>query len=256
MTTLRLLLFIFFSFAEVHIYAKDFVTLPLVTNVATEPEDCVLKSSFCSVKTSVRQKYVLVFGESEVTLDENSIVVRETSDTIALVKGMILVKAKGLTKVKTEFGSVQGEDSEFMVSREGKKVVARAIYKSLVLFPKGSKEQLELESGFKNYLSGVGKNGEAQTGIPLVWDFDKMLNMRARLFSGHKQDFKRVAKDLHEVWEKAVGQASYRHQIYAGRYIAKVEEERKVEQLKRQKVLEQEKALRKMMTERNYLDLF
>ena len=238
MKIFKTILFVLCSVLEVHVQAKGFLSLPVSTDVALEPADCVLKASVCSVTTGAREKYVLTFGTNEVTLGKNTVVIRESADTIHLVEGTIIVKSNKKTIVKCEYGKVMSQEGEYLMSREAGRVIVRAVSNPVTIIPLGSAEELNLEPGFQNWLYKVSSTGQAQSGVPLVWDFEGLVKNWARLYTGNKIDFRKKMQGFNDVWNRAVVSASLRHKLYAERMLASAEEDRKYKAELRKKDLE------------------
>ncbi|MDZ4661429.1 MAG: hypothetical protein SGJ18_07385 [Pseudomonadota bacterium] len=256
MKTLKSVLFILCSVLEIHVQAKEYISLPVAKNVGLEPSECLLKSSLCSVTTGSKEKFVLTFGTNEATLGRDTVVIRESANTIHLVKGSVLVKSDKKTIVKCEFGQVVSLDGEYLVSREAGRVMVRAILSPLTIIPKGSAEELVVEPGFQNWLYKVSQSGQAQSGIPLVWDLEDIVKTWAQLYSGNKVEFRKKMRSLNGIWSQAVISASQRHKIYAERLLASAEEDRKHRAFSQKKSDEERRQIREMMIQRNHLDLF
>ncbi len=253
----KTILFILFSFADLHIEAKEIVTLPLAKKVLMQPNECVLKSSVCVVRTQENQKYILPFGESSAILDEKSLVIRESSDTVSLVKGRVWVKAVAKSvKVKSEFGTITGEPgTEVWVERRDKKLIISVTKGMWLIHAKGAREPIRIDEGFQNWLGSVNQNGIAQTGIPRAIDFESHIYLWAKLYAGPRESFKKEVADLGELWSRAISEAASLHQAHSERYIAAVAEKKKQEEEKIRLEKEDQRRFREMLIKRNNLDI-
>lgn len=256
MKLLKSIAFLLCSVLEVQVQAKELLSLPLANKVTLEPANCLLMSSVCSVTTGSKQKFILNFGTNNAVLSQKSVVVRESADTIHILEGTILVKSNEKTTIKCEFGKIISEKGEVLVSREEGKVFVRATAQPVVIIPRGSNEELILEPGFENWLYKVTTNGQAQTGVPLVWDYEPLLKTWARLFDGNLNGFRKKTESLKEVWANAVENASFRHKNYAQRLLASAEADRQHRARVKKKEDEERRQIRELMIQRNYLDLY
>ncbi len=134
--------------------------------------------------------------------------------------------------------------------------MVRAVSNSVKIIPKGSSEELIVEPGFQNWLYKVSKTGSAQSGIPLVWDFEGIVKTWAGLYTGSKVDFRNKMHSLNKVWSQAVATASERHKLYAERTLASAEEVRRQKAIADKKDAEERRQIREIMIQKNHLDLF
>lgn len=246
----------FFTFnVHVKVNAQDYVQLLPDNKVIEEPEDCILKSSVCAIKTHWNRKFELQVGSSLVIIDGRSIVLRTGSDSIRLVRGGVWVRAIGKFRIVTEYGIIKGQDGEMWVRRKNNKVYAKATFHDLQMKPKGGHNILDLPTGFQNWLGPVDQRGAATTGMPSPIDFEDHIIRWARLFPGTAKEFTRKVRQLQKVWSDAVYSAGPFHADFVNRQLATAAEQERIEAERLRRIQEENRRLRQRFRRRNYYHL-
>jgi hypothetical protein len=239
-------LFIFFlTFSlEVRVKAGESVQLPEAKAPLMEPAGCLEEASLCAVKTREGEKFEIHAGANAIVLDQGTSVIRLSADEARLVWGTIWVKAKGSFTVKTEYGDATVKDGEFWMSRTAERITVSATSTEVVLHPRGSNEKLAVSPGEENWVSRVNRNGFAETGVPKAIAFAEHIARWARLFEGKKKTFEKDVAEFHAVWSEASRRAAEFHQDLMNRKIASIESEKARRASEKKKRLDEERKLR------------
>lgn len=232
----QILCFLISFTLEVRVHAREAVQLPIAHDVQQEPENCIIESSICAVRTRLGEKYKLVVGETSIVLDQQTTVLRLSATEVSLVAGVIWVQAQGRFIVKTEFGEAQVDKGEFWVRRANEKMFVSATDVSVLLRPRGADEQLIVERGWENWLSRVDKTGRAESGLPTPIEFVPHLERWARLHSGSRKAFEKDVGKFHSYWREASEQAAAIHKALFERKVAALEAEKDREARRRRQV--------------------
>lgn len=192
-----------------------------------EPANCVSSKLACAVRTEPNEKFEWKFGDTTLTLDRSSGVLRETTGLARLIDGTVWVQTKSKFTVRTEFGDVKLEGpGEVWVSRDDGRIVVSATSNDVILRPRGSKEDLLVEVGNENWMGKVAaKTGEAETGLPTAIPLREHIERWARLYPGKVKDFRIAVRSFHGRWSSAADKAAALHRAEFERKIASVEAE-------------------------------
>lgn len=237
MRGLRLFLFVFIFTVDVRVLAET-VRLPETRSLMQEPSGCLKDVSAsipsCAIGTGAREKATLTFGDSVITLDRSTAILRLAQNEIRLVAGQVWIKSKSTFDVRTEFGTIKVGPGEYWLDRDREKVRVGVIQGAAKLFPRGSEEVLEVTPGLENWLGKVGDKGEARRGIPVVINFKFHIERWARLYSGSLKDFEEEVRAFHEIWLPASQFASELHKTLFERKVTHLRaEHEKAEEAKR-----------------------
>lgn len=251
--TLQFLLFYIFSFFDLSIEAKEIITLPTANEVTTLPKGCLIENIPCSIMTPKKKKYEIFLGKTRIGLDEQTVVLRESTSEITLISGRIWVKIDGFTRIKSEYGHVEAQAGEFWVESKKNRTVFSNIFGELNLIPKGSSSPLKLYAGFENWLGPVDKHAQATSGIPMLISIEDHVYRWARLFPGKKTEFRKVVEEYFKEWQGHIEEASLKQEALVKRYIAH-DLEYKQQALARRKAIEKEHIrVRDMMQKRMFI---
>lgn len=213
----------------ISVQAADIISLPNQEKLIDEPQGCLRAlETFCSVRTSSREKFKLQLGQVEVVLDAATTVLIRSQDEVSLISGTIWVKAEKGFVVRSEFGQVKTAGGEFWVSRaRGEGLWATAIKEDLQLAPRGLIQEIVLQEAEENWLGRVSKDGVAQTGTPRVLDFPEHINRWARLYPGPKDTFEQEVRTFKYTWKKVSEENAKLHQDLSNRRIATIDSEKR-----------------------------
>jgi hypothetical protein len=238
-----LVFFMTFSL-EVSVHAAE-------SELLQEPHGCFASKGVCALQNINDGGFEFKIGQTIVTLDRDSSLIRKSDSEIRLVKGTAWIKAKSAFVVGTEFGTAKNlEDGDFWVTKSAQALTAIAISTDVELAPKGSIERLLISQGLQNTLGQIGFNGQATTGIPMPIPFKDHVMRWARLYRGPKKDFERQLDVFHEKWQRASEASAQINRALYDRRVASVEEAKRAEEAKRSKVEAENQALRKMFRQR------
>ncbi len=193
-----------------------------------EPSSCMTTKQVCAVRTEMNEKFAWKTGDTTLTLDRGSAVLRETPTLARLIQGTIWVETKSGFTVRTEFGDVKiAVAGEFWVSREGDRIVVSATFNDVIMKPRGSSEDILVETGSQNWLGKVAlKTGEAESGLPTAIPLKEHLERWARLYPGKVADFRVAVRSFHGRWSSAAEKSAALHKVEFERKVAAVEDER------------------------------
>ncbi len=221
------------------------------SDLQQEPHDCLSSKNVCAVQNLNEGGFEIKIGDSVVTLDRASSLIRKSDSEIRLVTGTAWIKTKSAFVVSTEFGTVMNlAEGDFWVVKSFQYLTAMAVSTDVELAPKGSHEKLLVSQGLLNTLGQIGFDGQSSTGIPMPIPFKDHVMRWARLYHGPKKEFEHQVDVFHEKWQKAtVASAEINRSLYI-RKVASVLNAKQLDDAKRAKVQAENLALRNMFRQR------
>lgn len=244
---LRTLGFILAFTLEVRVHAAEVVQLPNSAAPQQEPPQCLTAASTCAVRTRPGEKFKFKWGDSTVHMDQETVVIRQSSDKLRFVTGTVWVVADSAFRVITEFGETRtGGPGEFWITRGDDRVTVVATEGSVLLAPRGSPEELLVEPGCENWLGKVTRQGRAETGIPMPVNFSAHVERWARLYPRTARDFEKDVRRFHSVWLEASQRSALIHKELFDRKVASIEGERARRMAARQKAEAKSRALQEI----------
>jgi hypothetical protein len=230
---LRFFVFFLASILEVQVHANSsIVLLQKQDELYQEPDNCLVESSVCAVKTAAGRKYELTVNKSKVTLGSDSILVRLGLDSIQLVQGSVAIETIGSLKIETEYGTILSADGKLWLSHESDRILVRSLSGTANIQKRGSHDDLPLPAGFEIRIGGVSKKGVASSTVPTVMDLTDHIRRASRLFAGTKKEFRKELQKLSVIVDHAAVIASQLAESWVEREIAAVT----AEQERREKV--------------------
>lgn len=236
MLILRILLFVlFFSFdVKIKARAAEIIALPLTLEITQEPANCLKRESLCALRTGKLEKFHLKIGSSELTMDQQTTLIRIDARTVRIVSGTLWVRPHGDLNIETEYGDLHGA-GEYWISRSNDNRLHIIAFKSDVSVSlRGYNQTVTIPRGFECWVGEVNLNGHSPIGIPTAINPERHIETWARLYSGTRNMFLREVKAWYAHWRDSVTQSSQMHRdIVQQRTLALADERRAQEEKKR-----------------------
>jgi hypothetical protein len=247
----KALLFVSTFSLEITVHAAD-KSVPIeIQTTLQEPHNCLATKDVCAVENLGETGFDVKVGDSIVTLDHGSSLIRKSDNEVRMIKGTAWIKAEKTMVVSSEYGAFQNVGSgDFWVTKTSTQVTAMAVSSDVEIKPRGSQETLLISQGLQNSLSQVGFNGQAATGIPMPIPFKDHVMRWGRLYRGPKKAFESSVDEFHVKWEAATEAAAVIHHSLYDRVIASADQEAKAEAAKKAKIEAENQALRDMFRKR------
>jgi hypothetical protein len=255
MTAMRVLLhavFFISAFAvEMKVRAAQQVRLPKAREIIQLPAKCLeAKSAGCAASTRAGERFVLILGESRITLGSQTAVLMDDERRLRLVKGMLWIEAGSAVSIASEFGEARIEKGEFWLAKTHDRVTVTAIEGEVELRPRGAQQGIFVPAGLENYMSRVRSDGIAGTGGPVPLNSRFHIKRWARLFDGTPAEFKEKVMAFQEKWREAARQSAEIHQQLLARKVASLEAEHVARENQRRKVEARNRELVEMLRRR------
>lgn len=249
---LQIALFVLTSTLEVHVRAEELLNFLESKTPLQVPENCLIESSVCTVKTLRRQKFQMNLEEAHVVLSELSAYTRHGQKSGELVAGAVLIRARSVFQLKTPYGKVTVNNGDALVQTEQRRTVVTALVGDIRLEPKGHGDTVRVPTGQQNWIGRVNSKGLATIGIPIAYDYDHIIKDLAPVFGGASSKFISYARELREFWLAAVNESAFAHEALAQRSLA-AEALREKQQVEAHKRWQHERdQLRSMLFKRTF----
>lgn len=210
---LRVFFFLAAFTLDIRVRAESWVTLPEEKHAFQFPENCIVESSTCAVRTHKNTRFTLKRGEQKIILSGSTSYLRRGAQSGTLLSGTVLIQTPEPLEIETPYGTIKTEKGEFLVSRSRSRYLVRVLEGEVVIVALGSTESVIIPTGFENWLAPVNRLGVAQVGLPGPISFHAFLMQWGALFSGSKRDFETAVRHFQVGWREAVGRSS---EIYRG----------------------------------------
>lgn len=239
------------STLEVQIHASEIKDISNKEPVLV-PENCLLESSVCSIKTKSGFTYRLDGENYIVVLDTQTSFSRLSANSGSLMSGVIYVNSSNTYIVDTPYGKINLNNSDAIIELVEHKVLVKSVRGKVDLFPRGHENSIDLRAGYENWFSKVDTKGKSITGILKPFDPEKLMKILARLYPGSKEDLISLVTELKLKWKDAVLETSMIHKNMVERELAN-QKETKLRQEQAKKQWETERAFwRKMYFQRSF----
>lgn len=218
-----LLLFIFVFTIDVRVRA---ISSDASKKIIETPDSCVEESGYCIIK-NLGKKYLYQNEDFKISFSPESILVRQKTREFSFVKGEVFVKTDSNIEFEIPYGTVEVEkDSQVLLFKQADKVIVQTIFGKVFLRPLGEKKPILVMAGHENYISQVGENLKAQTGIPKPIMIEPLLKSWSYHADVKKEQFLEDVETFKSVHEKAVQELSILNEQIASREIASVKAEK------------------------------
>lgn len=245
----QILLFFFIFSIDIKVKAGEQETLHAPMNIVQSPERCLWSHLSCAIRVTEKHYQIVLSANSHVTLDNKSTIIRVSKKHLKFLEGTLWVKSADWVTIETEFGNLKGR-GEFWLERDSDRVTASVIKGEFSMIPQGLKEEISIVPGQMNWISGVGMNGHATSGIPMQIDYNRHLKRWFRLFDGEKREWEHQAREFYIQWKKSVKEVSQYQELLARRHIANENEQQQKRSRYRKKIREQEKEMRELFRQK------
>jgi hypothetical protein len=249
---LQILAFILASILEVSVKAQEVLNFPETLAPIQVPENCLIESSVCTLKTAERQKYTLKMEGAEIVLSANSTFARLSAHSGSVINGYVFLKVQDKFHIETPYGGISGSDGEYLVYQQDKHVLVRNLTGQVTLEPRGHETSLPVEKGFENWMGRVDVKGLATIGIPHSLDYNSMLKDVAPIYPGTKKDFTALMKDFRPLWQDAVHVSAQTDETLVQREIARQKDQQKQRELAQRKWQEERDYLRSILMKKTF----
>lgn len=251
-------------FSEVHVTASEVGKasgeLAQVEKGLQFPEGCLDASEYpCALRSSV-SKWKLELGTLKVVLKESATVIWKDERNFQVVSGDVWFAAsdRESVRIQSEFGYFENGDSELnvFVRKDSQLMEIYPLTQGVKVFPLGlsSKNGLLLPVGYRSFLSSVGSHGVAKYEIPVATNLKGLIESWAPMFDGTAQELAGFLTEYRKKWVDAVESGSLLHQEMAKREIASERERRARRDRWLKAKREEERYLKKLYRQKNYLD--
>ena len=243
---------------EVRVEAADseYLNLQSYKPVAESPLGCLINSEFpCALLGHSETKTVISANpETQVTLVKDSAVVLLSSTEMKVLQGHAFFKTRGIYKVLTDYGNAVIQNGESWVYSQDDRYYFESVEGNLSIAGRNFDKSLRLRPGLRAWLGPVTKSGVSDSGLPdpiLLKDF---LTRMAQITELPRQEFLVKVNSFINRWKYAANFSSGVREALIERQIASdTEIKRRRLERQRQNRLD-ERRMRKLFYEKNYLD--
>lgn len=227
---LKLLLFVLAFQMEIRVRAS--------AEVLQQPTQCLAeKAVSCAIQATHEGFHYQQYG-LKVHAVKGSTLVRQSLKNWRLVRGALWVEKGPGFEVETVYGNITGQQGQFWVLEQGKRVLIRNVDADLKITLRDGKI-LELPQGFEFWISGLNTEGKSLYGMLQPVDLKDHLSLWSSLFQGSKEEFIEAVAHLKYNWGDMAEKSSALYKSVVMRGIAS-EEERKLAVLRKKEREEQE----------------
>ncbi len=246
MKFLNVLFFILAFTIEVKVRASEI----FLEKIIQTPDHCLQETGYCIIK-NLDKKYSYKGESFTLSLTPESIVVRQKQKEFSFVKGQVYIKADTKVTFEIPYGTIEVEsDSQVLLEKYEEKVTVQTIFGKAFLKPLGEKKPILVMAGHENYISQVGENFRAQTGIPKPIIIEPLLKAWAYHVEIKKEKFLEDVEAFKSIHEKAVQELSILNEQIASREIASVKSEKLAREERAKKSKEQKEKMQNIYYQR------
>lgn len=246
MKLLNVLLFILAFTIEVRVRASEAVPEKIIET----PDHCLEDTGYCIIK-NLDKRYSYKGESFTLSLTPEAIVVRQKQKEFSFVKGQVYIKSDTKVTFEIPYGTIEIEsDSQVLLEKYEDKVTVQTIFGKAFLKPLGEKKPILVMAGHENYISQVGENLKAQTGIPKPIMIEPMLKAWAYHADLKKEKFLEDVETFKSIHEKAVQELSILNEQIASREIASIKAEKLAREERARKAKEHQEKMQKTYYER------
>lgn len=246
-STLQILSLLLLIFIDVRVGARQ-------SEVVESPENCLQKSSDCLLKVNSKH-WGYETEDLRLWLERGSAVLRINANHWRVLGGSIWLQCKAKIRVDTILGEVNcHEASELIVEKNQSSVSVKTIRGVALVQAKKSSEWLKVPEAYETELRWPMASGHVEVSFPRAFHWDTTLAKMGLLNQGSKKQFIDQVHELRPLWREASLVSGEIAQYQAEREIANhIEEVERMKQL-RQKSESENKKLRELFRQKNYLD--
>ncbi|NUN04960.1 MAG: hypothetical protein HUU57_04275 [Bdellovibrio sp.] len=233
----KLLLFVFAFQMEIRVRAA--------AEVLQQPNQCLAEKAVSCALQAVQEGFHYQQYGLKIHAVKGSTLVRQSLKNWRLVRGALWVEQGPGFEVETVFGNITGQQGQFWVLEQDKKVLIRNVDADLKISLRDGKV-LDLPQGFEVWISGLNTEGKSLYGMLRPVDLKDHLSLWSSLFQGSKDDFVEAVARLKYNWGDMAEKSSALYKSVVMRGIASQEErdlvllrkkEREAEEIKKIKEL-------------------
>jgi hypothetical protein len=214
----------------------DSKTLKYSSDLLEEPRGCILQieleSKPCSFRVGRRRKLTLESESRNLTVGDNTILVRESKNRYRLVEGFIRIQAEATTTVVVSSASdlkksvrVQG-DGEFFIEKYGSDVVVVNTGAKKVSIHTAGRDLGWIGTGMEIRFNKPDRySGSYEIGPPLPLDLESQIVREAKFHIGLKSEFGQRIDVILAMQRRAAELTASIHSQTVARKIASLEEE-------------------------------
>ncbi len=234
-------------FGEVRIHASSDSHSALKCDFATAP--CVVEG--VGRRTDLTDNQL----ELEVSISAGSVIqIRKNRDWVLIV-GEAYLSTKKSAIVASPFGKFECYGAcAALASREPKSIKLSVLEGDWRITRLGEASEYQVSEGAEVQLSVVGTDGKAGLSFPQSSSWDAVVELWARLYRGDLPEFSKAVRAYRAAWAVATESISQLHLDYALRNIANQESEWQALQAKRRAQERENRRLRQIFRQKNYLD--
>lgn len=227
---LKLFLFVLAFQMEVRVRAS--------AEIMQQPTQCLAeKAVSCAIQATHEGFHYQQYG-LKVHAVKGSTLIRQSLKSWRLVRGALWVEKGSNFEVETVYGNITGQQGQFWVLDQSKRVLIRNVDADLKITLRDGKV-LELPQGFEFWISGLNTEGKSLYGMLQPVDLKDHLSLWSSLYQGSKADFVDAVAHLKYNWGDMAEKSSALYKSVVMRGIAS-EEERKLALVRKKEREEQE----------------
>lgn len=224
------------------------------------PEFCLKNRLLPCALKGQQKRTSLQLDDVKVVLSKSASIVWLSDSSFQVISGDVWIQqdqAGDHVLIKTEYGSLRSSgDLNVFLRKSEYALEIYPIFNEVRVYPLGLSDQkgLLLPAGYRSQLSAVNESGVAQYEIPVATNLKGFIEAWAPLFDGAPMDLTANLRKFKNLWLNAVHDGGDWQMDLAQREIAS--EKKRQEHLAdlRRKRLEEEKYLRKLFRQKNYLE--
>lgn len=244
--------FVLASVLEVHVYASSYITLPEAKSPVELPENCILESPICTIRTVGNEKYTIDVEGATIVMGPNSVFARTSSRSGSIIWGHVWIKSHSKFTVETPYGSIAVSKGEAVIRHLRDKIVIQTLAGETLVQPRGFEKPIVVLSGFENWIGRVTTKGQSAVGIPKPLDIKAVVLDLAPLQAEGRSVFESRLHDLRAKWSNAIGVASDHYSLMVQRELASQEERRRQRERAEKRWQEERAQWRKLLWEKTF----
>ncbi len=197
---------------------------------------------------------MFVWDHHKWELDRNIVLQAKESSQWNLYQGMLVLDSKGKQMIHTPFADVFVGHSKVMLHVLNNRLRVLSLNgEGIKVKPKGESEEQFLVPGFQNWYGGV-VNGQPDSGVATVIDFEVFAKQRAQFFMDHSYGFVKELNDVAAIVKWAAKMAALMHQELVERKMASLEDKHQEKLTRKRRKVQFNKYLRKLFLKKIQYD--
>lgn len=215
-----------------------------------QPESCLRGDQSCVIQSTGKPFYFAKDGVS-LSAPAKATLERIENNKWRLVSGSVWVAKGQKVTVESVFAEVRSQNGEFWVIEQDNRLWVRNLSADLTVRLRDGKE-LALPAGFEFWIAGINTKAQSEYGVLQTIDLKNHLKNWAALYPGSSAQFKQDVQNFKENWKTLAAQGGTLYQEMANRRIASVQNDKRQEKLKKDRMAAEQKRLKDLYFERTF----